>query len=211
MNRPIGPQTVAFREMIRNNNWVVLDTETTGLKWPAEIVSIAVLSWTGEELVNTLVRPVKPIPREATNVHGITDAIAASAPLWRTVRPKVVEAIEGRDLVIYNANYDLQLLSWTDTLQGIKEHSPWQLGGAHCAMEWYAEYYGEWNDYHGNYRWQRLTDAIRQVGLEVKDAHGAMGDCRMTRELILKVIADLAAKDIIASTQQIASNPAGER
>jgi len=199
-----------FRNMIRQNNWRVLDTETTGLNWPAETVNIAVIDWTGQELVNTLVRPVKPIPPGATAVHGITDQMVAGAPLWRDVRPQVIEALSGHDLVIYNANYDLQILSWTDTLQGIKEHSPWQLSGAWCAMEWYAEYFGEWDDYHGNYRWQKLTTAIRQQRLQVKDAHGAIGDCRMTRELILKVIADLAAKEVQASTQQTASNPAGE-
>lgn len=182
-----------FREMIRRNNFVVLDTENTGLYYPAEIVNIGVLHWTGEVLVDTLVRPVHPIPPEATAVHGITDQMVAGAPLWRTVRPQVIEALAGGDLVIYNANYDLQLLSWTDTLNGIKEHSPWQLSGAYCAMEWYAEKFGEWDDYHGNYRWQKLTVAMRQQRLQVKDAHGAIGDCRMTRELILKVIAELAA------------------
>jgi len=202
--------TEEFRNMIRQNNWRVLDTETTGLNWPAEAVNIAVIDWTGEELVNTLVLPVKPIPPGATAIHGITDQMVAGAPLWRDVRPQVIEALSGHDLVIYNANYDLQILSWTDTLQGIKEHSPWQLSGAWCAMEWYAEYFGEWDDYHGNYRWQKLTTAIRQQRLQVKDAHGAIGDCRMTRELILKVIADLAAKEVQASTQQIASNHAGE-
>jgi len=202
--------TEEFRNMIRQNNWRVLDTETTGLNWPAETVNIAVIDWTGEELVNTLVRPVKPIPPGATAIHGITDQMVAGAPLWRDVRPQVIEALSGHDLVIYNANYDLQILSWTDTLQGIKEHSPWQLSGAWCAMEWYAEYFGEWDDYHGNYRWQKLTTAIRQQRLQVKDAHGAIGDCRMTRELILKVIADLVAKEVQASTQQIASNHAGE-
>jgi len=204
-------QLVSFREMIRRNNWVVLDTETTGLRWPAEIVSIAVIDWTGETLIDSLVRPVKPIPPDASRIHGITDKDVAHAPLWRDVRRGLVEAITGHDLVIYNAQYDLQLLEWTDTLQGIKEPSPWLLDGAYCAMNAYSEFRGEWDDYHGNYRWHKLTAAVRQMGWTVKDAHGALGDCLMTRQVVIAMIAEIAAREIRAQlTEQPASNPAGE-
>ena len=50
------------------SRWVMLDTETTGLGEADEIVQIAVISPSGETLINSLLRPSKPIPR------GILDA-----------------------------------------------------------------------------------------------------------------------------------------
>ena len=53
----------------------------------------------------------------------------------------------------------------------------------------YAKFYGEWNDYHGSYRWQRLTAACAQQGIDTSDttAHRALSDCVMTLRLIEKM------------------------
>ena len=57
-------------------------------------------------------------------------------------------------------------------------------------MNLYAEYYGSWNDYHGSYRWQRLSTALEQCGLELpKDMHRALPDAEMTRRLLLHMAA----------------------
>jgi DNA polymerase-3 subunit epsilon len=37
-------------------------------------------------------------------------------------------------------------------------------------MHWYSQWIGDWNDYHGNYKWQRLPGGD----------HSALGDCRAT-------------------------------
>jgi DNA polymerase-3 subunit epsilon len=41
----------------------------------------------------------------------------------------------------------------------------------------YAEFVGEWNDYHGNYRYQKLPGGD----------HTAVGDCRATLKVIKKM------------------------
>jgi DNA polymerase-3 subunit epsilon len=53
----------------------------------------------------------------------------------------------------------------------------WPFESIHCAMQRYAEWYGEWNDYFGSFRWQRLEGGD----------HSALGDCRATLELIRKM------------------------
>lgn len=55
------------------------------------------------------------------------------------------------------------------------------------AMLQYGAFDGEWNDYYGNYRWYKLTEACRSMGVPVKDAHVASGDCLMTFQLIKKM------------------------
>ncbi|NJL65352.1 MAG: hypothetical protein HC903_30705 [Methylacidiphilales bacterium] len=54
-------------------------------------------------------------------------------------------------------------------------------GSIHCAMHYYSQYVGEWNDYHGNYKWQKLPGGD----------HSALGDCHAT----LKIIKQMAGMD----------------
>ena len=51
----------------------------------------------------------------------------------------------------------------------------------------YAKFWGEWDDYRGNYKWQKLIHAARQQGIEVQNAHRALGDCLMTLAVMKKM------------------------
>ncbi len=90
-----------------------LDTETTGLGRDDEIVEIAILEHDGTPLIDTRLRPRKPIPPEATRVHGIGPLDVQHAPAWPAMQQAVCAALHGRALVIYNANFDLRMLVQT--------------------------------------------------------------------------------------------------
>jgi DNA polymerase-3 subunit epsilon len=177
-----------FETIIAQEKFVVLDTETTGLQWPAEIVSIAIIDHKGNMLLNTLVKPVKPIPGSATHVHGIKDADVVDAPTWADVKEQVLALIAGHHVVTYNAEYDRRMCDLADKALGLPETN-YDADGWHCAMEWYAEIYGDWNDWHQSYTWKKLSKAIKQQGLPLLNAHGALDDCRMTLSLIRKLTA----------------------
>ena len=59
---------------------IFLDTETTGLDPRAEIVEIALIDHDGAVLLESLVKPTRPIPQDATRIHRITDGMVADAP-----------------------------------------------------------------------------------------------------------------------------------
>lgn len=152
-----------------------LDTETTGLyrKEGAEIVEIALLRDDGEVVINSLVKPKKPIPKNATAIHGITDDMVADAPFFADIRKQVYKILRGQEVVIYNAEYDLQ---WLPRL--------YSLSNVSCCMLEYAYYYGEYDEYHQSYRWQKLTQAALQIGYVLPpelQPHRALADCYMTR------------------------------
>ena len=73
--------------------YAVFDCETTGTN-PSrdEIVSLAVVRLDADGVEQRryarLVRPSRPIPPEATAVHGIADRDVAAAPRLRTSRPR---------------------------------------------------------------------------------------------------------------------------
>ncbi len=67
----------------KSDPWLVVDTETTGVGPDDEIVELGALVFHGGRVTdrrNVLVKPSKPIPEEATAVHGITNDIVASCP-----------------------------------------------------------------------------------------------------------------------------------
>jgi DNA polymerase-3 subunit epsilon len=158
------------------NDWVVLDTETTGLDGLAEVVQIGVISATGQVLLDTLLRPTGPIPPDAIRIHGITDAACTGAPAYPLVHPQLEEAVRGKTVVSYNAKYDARLLRQTALLHRTNAVAAmWD-----CAMERYAQYVGRWSDRHGHFQFQRLP----RSGPTRFAHHQALYDCRATLDLI---------------------------
>lgn len=177
-----------FVKMAKNEPYFILDTETTGLN-EGEIVSIAIITHRGDTVLNTFVKPVKGIPADATKIHGITLEMVKDAPTWSEVAPKVREILKGQNVVVYNATYDRKMMHKSAEALGM-EKTDWKAESAwYCAMLAYAEFYGDWNEYHGNYRWQRLSYAAQAEGVQVKDAHNALGDVLMTHGIIQAMIA----------------------
>jgi len=166
------------RELLKRDpdTWVILDTETTGLGNNAEVIQIGVIDSRGNVLMdNVLVKPTIPIPADATAIHHITNEMVQDAPSFLDVMPQLREVVEGKLLVIYNAQYDMRLL-----VQSGKAHGAYlEIGieGFTCVMLQYAEWFGDWNDYHKSFRWQKLQGGD----------HSALGDCRATLEVIKKM------------------------
>jgi len=164
------------RDLLARQDWVILDTETTGLGSEAETVQIAVIAPDGAVLLNALVKPTRPIPPDATQIHGITDAMVTAALPFRDLHPALRALLQGRTVVIYNADYDTRILRQTAELAGLD----WRPITVECAMLRYAAFVGQWNSYHGNYRWQRLPTGDHH-------AHDAVGDCKATLDVIRRM------------------------
>lgn len=188
-----------------NSDPLFLDTETTGLSGMHEICEIAIVDVKGEVLINTLVRPTCRIDFNTSQIHGITDEMVKDAPTFGDLLPRLEQILRGREVVVYNVEFDEGKLersavangcafgednpAWwlayptgEETGEGRKVyHRPW-----HCAMELYAQFYGDWNSWHGNYRWQRLSNAVLQCGIELPlGIHRALNDAELTRRLVL--------------------------
>lgn len=181
-----------FIDMLQANEYLILDTETTGLR-EGEIVQIAIQTQNGVTLLDTLIRPSQPIPADATRIHGITDEMVAEAPLWSDVVPQIEAYTQGAELVVYNAIYDRRMMHQTAARAGLphfvwKEHARWW-----CAMHAFAEWYGDWNEYHQSYRWQTLSKAAAVLGIEQDGAHTALSDVITTRKVCAALIAEWRA------------------
>ena len=178
-----------------SREFVIFDVETTGLDYDWDrIVQIGVIDHTGKVLLDTLIKPCVHIPPEATQIHGITNEMVKDAPTFGEIHPSLFEALNYRVWVCYNLDFDRGFLVeecarhnlrpplpslWADT-------DPAQRREMYCAMSAYAAFWGE-QRWSGGYKWQRLTDACAQQGIEVNGAHSAVGDCLMTLALLNKM------------------------
>jgi len=180
-----------FKAMLQSENFVVLDTETTGLE-RGEIVQIAIVERGGTVLLNTLVKPFMPIPADATAIHGISDGTIAEAdpPIWSTVRQQVYDILAGRQVVIYNAVYDRKMMHQSSECWGLPKIDWKEIATFWCAMEAFAEHYGDYNEYRQSYRWQKLSTAARHYRIRQIDAHTALDDAETTRQLCLAMAAE---------------------
>ena len=155
----------------------------------------------GEVLINSLIKTINPIPLSATEIHGITNEMIADAPTFSELLPKLDELLNERRVLVYNAQFDEQMIANTARLSGFnlngddgfkgwwwaREIEPGRYkSNWACAMKLYATFYGDWNNYHGNYRWQRLGVAVSQCNLRFPEQlHRAHADAEMTRQIVL--------------------------
>ncbi|MBE3953120.1 3'-5' exonuclease [Vibrio parahaemolyticus] len=168
-------------------NAVIIDTETTGLGSDARIVEITgICANTGDVLFNQLVNPLCAIPQEATAIHGITDSDVECMPTFDVVWNQIKGSLFDKYVLVYNFDYDYRLIAQSLSDFGYPIKNLTHMINGECVMLWYAEFYGDWNDCHGDYKWQSLTNACAQQGIDVSDltAHRALADCEMTRRLI---------------------------
>lgn len=179
----------AFKAMAQGGDYVILDTETTGLE-RGEIVQIALIDADGTVLLDTLVKPVNAIPPEATAVHGITDADVVDAPTWAEVTLEVQRILTGRNVIIYNAVYDRKMMHQSAEAADLLKVDWKELGQFWCAMEAFAEIFADWNDYRQSYRWQKLSKAAMCYAVKESGAHSALGDCLTTLAIVRAMAED---------------------
>jgi DNA polymerase III subunit epsilon len=151
------------------DEYYILDTETTGLAGP-EIIELGIIDLDGNEIMNQRFSPKTQVTEGASNIHGMTNASLQDEPPFDSVIDCLNELIFDRKLLVYNLPFDREALAFTFGDRGYD--APTIKG--ECVMQWYSQFCGEWNDYRGSYRWQKLPGGD----------HSAVGDCKATLRVI---------------------------
>ncbi|WP_257292963.1 3'-5' exonuclease [Endozoicomonas sp. ONNA1] len=204
-SKPIEPHHDPYKYATLAQQWLdddplFLDTETTGLDEKAEVVEISIIDSNGEVLLDTLIKPTLIIPDDATAIHGITNKMVEDAPSWPEIHEKFCQIVQNRTLLIYNADYDVAILdqtacAWIRSDKNIKIDLPESLYSARCIMKLYAAFFGQWDNYRDDWKWQKLTVAADQMGVIVEgQAHRALADCKMTLGVLQAMTSILPAK-----------------
>ncbi|MBE0487767.1 MAG: DNA polymerase III subunit epsilon [Halomonas sp.] len=120
---------------------IILDTETTGID-PREghrLIEIGAVEMVNRRLTgNTYhqyINPEREIEAEAVGVHGITDERVAGEPLFAAIADEFWAFIEGAELVIHNAPFDVGFIDHELERLNLARGEP-RLGpvAAHCGI-----------------------------------------------------------------------------
>lgn len=116
---PHGNDRIAtVRSSPHSTNYVILDTETTGLSpYTDRIIQISAIRYNelGKPVASfdTLLNPCCPIPPHVTQINGITNQMVAFAPCADQIRDGFLSFL-GDDLIVgYNVTFDLRFLNQT--------------------------------------------------------------------------------------------------
>lgn len=176
------------RQMLEKD-FVILDTETTGL-YPErgdQAITIGVVSKAGEILLDARLKPTIRISYDAEARHGYSNEVVAGWPTLADIYPQVEQALKGRIVVSYCANgYDLKIIRSTCQAH---EQPEIHFADFYELLPPFADFYGEWNDYHGNYRWQKLGTAASYFKVDTSSLaagreHDAVTDCLIALEVL---------------------------
>ena len=172
-----------------NTEWILLDTETTGIKAPIFVVELAAQRMKGWEAdgepFRYLVNQNTDIPPSAARVHGYTKEILERDGLPpEEVYQAFTHYVEGSPLVAYNISYDLNqvLLPEWERL-GIDPIGTEGFCAYHLAQRLLDPVPA------GNCKLQTLRQYYR---LPERGAHTALGDVETVVDLFQRVLKPLA-------------------
>lgn len=181
-----SPLLTLFRRPWRDASFAFVDTETTGLIPGVDgVCQVGIARFEDGRYVagrSWLVDPGRPIPPEATIVHGITDEVVHGAPTLGHVlaSSEAVELMEGAQPGGYNTGFDRSMLP--HGFGGTEGSWPW----ADCltlvrTVDRFARGKGR----------HRLEVSCERHGIALPKAHDAGADAKAAGELFFRLMGEL--------------------
>jgi len=180
----------AARELpLYQQTFAVVDVETTGLsaRMGDRICEVAVVVASGGQIVDqmqTLVNPQRPISWGASAVNGITDRMVRDAPVFRTVAPALVKALDGAVLVAHNASFDLSFISAELRAVGYNPPANPVVDTLALARRCYT------------FSSNKLGDVAHTLGIKTNGLHRALADATITWHVLKRFLWDFQAQGI---------------
>ena len=163
---------------------IVLDTETTGLnaRLGDRVIEVGCVELLGRSVTDRhfhrYVNPGREIEEGALKVHGITKEFLLDKPTFAEIARELLDYVQGADLVIHNADFDVEFLDMELALAGfgkITDHVAGVIDSLAMARELHP---GKKNS----------LDALCErytVNHSHRTLHGALLDARLLAEVYL--------------------------
>lgn len=180
---PPGPPPEPEDPALHTLSYVVVDCETTGGSpgrghRVTEIAAIRV-DRQGRILdeMQTLVNPLRSIPRMISRLTGITDEMVATAPLFVEVAPRLQALFAGAVFVAHNAPFDLGFIN----MEMKRGDFAGPKGRVLCTVKLARKMLPELPS-------RSLDALIDHYGLACESRHRAYGDARATVDVLVRLL-----------------------
>jgi DNA polymerase-3 subunit epsilon len=182
-------------------NYVVFDTETTGLR-PSEgdeILAIAAVRIVNGRILSgerfeRLVKPQRPIPESSIPFLDITEDMVQQEPPIQVVLPQFKSFVNDAVLVAHNGTFDMNFFQLMEDKSGVKFENPildtllLSIIVEEDRTDHTLENIGQW------------------LGVDVLGSHATMGDCFVTAQIFLRLLELLEAQGITTLGEVIAAS-----
>lgn len=163
---------------------IILDTETTGLdpNQGHRIIEVAAVEMVNRRLtgnhLHRYVQPDREIDAGAMQVHGITPEFLQDKPRFADVAQEFVEFIQGAELIIHNAPFDVGFLNMELRLLEMAPLASWCDGVTDTLAMAKALHPGQRNN---------LDALCKRYGVDnaARTLHGALLDCELLAAVYL--------------------------
>lgn len=161
------------------DNFLIIDTETTGNSHQDEVVEIGIIDMCGNVVYEGYFMPEKRFTPAASSVNHLNKQVLKQkgARLFKDEWPKIVGLIKGHVLLGHNLSYDKRMI--VDTCKrydlNYQEAEDLFIGyydSKNIAKKWIIS---------SNYK---LDDLSTMLGITWAETHDATDDCRMTLQFL---------------------------
>jgi DNA polymerase-3 subunit epsilon len=188
---------------------VLIDTETTGKDASVDrVVEVGIAFARGGQIVdrrNWLVNPGMPIPKEASDVHKITDDDVKDAPRFEAIASQVAESLAGAVPAAYNAAFDRAFLSNEFARAGLSMRKD---------VEWLDPLVWARELQQGE-RSRALSEVAARLGVSLENAHRAADDAEAALRVLFALGRDVrvprAYGALVQEQRRLAMAQADER
>ena len=188
-------------------NEIFLDTETTGLSFKDghKIVEIACVET--KDLIPTnnvfhkLINPKRNVPEAAFKIHGFSEEFLSQKETFNKIADEFLKFIEGKKLIIHNANFDLEFLN--GELGAIKKNLIDKILVIDSLEVARNKFPGTSNS----------LDALCKrfnIDLSRRSKHNALLDCELLREVYINLLDAKEPKFNLSSAEQEPSKSKNE-
>ena len=176
------------------DDYIVLDTETTGLpdeNGPPDIVTLGITVVRNRKIAESVefkTRPQKHISEEAQSIHGISNEQAAEFESFDSQWCQIAEYLQDQLIVIHNASFDWPILLDHVSRYGL---SMPPIQGVFCSQK-AAIPWAQAMNLPCSHRGPSLDALTKALGVEdlrekIGGAHGAEIDSRLTYHVVEKL------------------------
>jgi DNA polymerase-3 subunit epsilon len=190
--RPIFEREDILQADLEDLEYVVFDTETTGLNLSQgdKVVSISAVRIRrgrvqNADIFHTLVNPGRSIPPESVRFHHIEDHMVADAPSMDEVYPKFVTYVADAILVAHNAAFDKKCLDMAAAAAGLPQIDNPILDTLFLSYS-----------LHKGTEGHSLDALAEQMGVTIEGRHTSLGDARATAQVFLGLLSLLPGRGV---------------